>query len=171
MGYLPQEVELFPATIAQNIARMSEVDPEAVVAAARMAGVHDMILRMPHGYDTRIMAGGLIISPGQRQRIALARAFYGSPKLVVLDEPNANLDGEGEEALGQALKLAKERAVTVIVITHRLGVLRHTDKILALRDGAIQAYGLRDEVLARFARRPTNGQLAPVVPVRNVAPQ
>ena len=171
VGYLPQEVELFPATIAQNIARMAEVDPEAVVAAAQMAGVHDMILRMPQGYDTRIMAGGLMISPGQRQRIALARAFYGAPKLVVLDEPNANLDGEGEEGLGQALAQAKDRAVTVIVITHRLGVLRHTDKILALRDGAIQAYGGRDEVLARFARRPTNGQVAPVAPVRSVAPQ
>jgi PrtD family type I secretion system ABC transporter len=171
VGYLPQEVELFPATIAQNIARMSEIDPEAVVAAAQMAGVHDMILRMPRGYDTPIMAGGLMISPGQRQRIALARAFYGSPKLVVLDEPNANLDGEGEGALGEALRLAKQQAVTVIVITHRLGVLRHTDKILALREGAIQGYGPRDDVLARFARRPTNGQVAPVAPVRTVAPQ
>jgi PrtD family type I secretion system ABC transporter len=171
VGYLPQEVELFPATVSQNIGRMGEVDPEEVVAAARMAGVHDMILRLPQGYDTRIMAGGLMISPGQRQRIALARAFYGAPKLVVLDEPNANLDGEGEEALGQALRLAKQRAVTVIVITHRLGVLRHTDKVLSLRDGVVQAFGPRDEVLARFMKRPALAQAGAVVPVRNVAPQ
>jgi PrtD family type I secretion system ABC transporter len=171
VGYLPQEVELFPATVAQNIARMGEVDADAVAAAAQFAGVHEMILRLPQGYDTRIMAGGLMISPGQRQRIALARAFYGAPKFVVLDEPNANLDGEGEEALGRALGLARQRAVTVIVITHRLGVLRHTDNVLSLRDGVVQAFGPRDEVLSRFMKRPAHAQTSAVVPVRNVAPQ
>ncbi|MFO1187831.1 MAG: type I secretion system permease/ATPase [Alphaproteobacteria bacterium] len=152
IGYLPQEVELFPGTVAENIARMGEPEAEVVLAAARLTGVHEMVLRLPEGYDTRIMAGGLILSPGQRQRIALARAFYGTPKLIVLDEPNANLDFEGEEALINAVKEARDRGITVLIIAHRLGVLRHVSKVLLLKDGIVQALGNRDEVMARLTQ-------------------
>jgi PrtD family type I secretion system ABC transporter len=168
IGYLPQEVELFPGTVAENIARMGEIDNEKVVAAAHTARVHDMILRLPQGYDTRIMAGGLILSPGQRQRIALARAFYGTPRVIVLDEPNSNLDGEGEDALADALKEAKTLGQTVLVIAHRLGVLRYTEKVLLLRDGAIQAFGPRDEVLARLTPS-LSAQNSTVVPLVHTA--
>jgi PrtD family type I secretion system ABC transporter len=171
VGYLPQEVELFPGTVAENVARMGEPDADAVVAAAQVSGVHDMILRLPDGYNTKIMAGGLILSPGQRQRIALARAFFGGPKLLVLDEPNANLDFEGEEALLNALKEAHERGITTIVIAHRLGVLRHVDKVLLLRDGAVQAIGNRDEVMARLSQGAGRAQVGTVVQMPNLAPR
>jgi ABC-type protease/lipase transport system fused ATPase/permease subunit len=167
VGYLPQEVELFPGTVAENIARMESPDAEEVVAAARWARVHEMILRLPQGYDTRIMAGGLMLSPGQRQRIALARALYGDPFLIVLDEPHSNLDSEGEAALTQAIQAAKARKAIVIVIAHRPLALAACDKVLYLANGVQQAFGPRDEVLPKILMRtaPVPAAQAPFVVV------
>jgi PrtD family type I secretion system ABC transporter len=146
LGYLPQDVELFAGTVAANIARLGDVDSEKVVRAAQRAGVHELILALPDGYDTRIDEMGVMLSPGQRQRIALARALYGAPKLLVLDEPNSNLDGAGELALAEALKgLSGE--VTVIVITHRSTLIQHMDKMLVLDAGRAQHYGSVAEVM------------------------
>ena len=150
IGYLPQDVELFSGSVQENIARMDEGDPEQVVAAARLAGVHEMILGMEKGYDTQIGDGGVALSGGQRQRIALARAVYGDPKFVVLDEPNANLDRDGEAALLEAIQALKERKVTLVVIAHRPGILQHVDKVLALREGAVLMFGPRDDVIAKL---------------------
>lgn len=147
LGYLPQDVELFEGSVADNIARFGKVEPELVVAAARRAGVHEMILRLSRGYGTALGPGASALSPGQRQRIALARALYGSPRLVVLDEPNASLDEAGEAALTMALQELKRQGTTVVVITHRRTVLSVVDKLLYLRDGALGAYGPRDAVL------------------------
>ncbi|MBU2580169.1 MAG: type I secretion system permease/ATPase [Alphaproteobacteria bacterium] len=150
IGYLPQGVELFPGTIAQNIARLrDDATDEAIVAAANFAGAHNLILRQKHGYETMIQLGGTPLSGGERQRVALARAFYGSPKLVVLDEPDANLDRDGETALAKCLVEAKRREITTIIITQRPAMLRHVDRILALADGKIEAYGPRDKLLRR----------------------
>ena len=147
LGYLPQDVELFEGSVADNIARFGKVEPEMVVTAARRAGVHDMILRLANGYGTLLGPGGASISAGQRQRVALARALYGEPRLVVLDEPNASLDEAGEAALAAALQELKARGTTVVVITHRRSVLSAVDKVLCLRDGAVVAYGPCDAVL------------------------
>ncbi|MNH06493.1 Type I secretion system ATP-binding protein PrsD [compost metagenome] len=163
LGYLPQDVELFEGTIAENIARFAEVDSEAVIRAARSSGVHDMILRFPQGYDTRLAADGSPLSGGQKQRIALARALYGEPNLVVLDEPNANLDDVGEKALVDALAELKARGATVILISHRPNVLCAVDKVLMLRDGAVHMLGSRDEVFAALRK-------ASVIPAATAAP-
>jgi len=153
IGYLPQDVELFDGTIAENIARFAEVDSEKVIDAARRAGVHEMILRFPNGYDTPIGEGGAALSGGQRQRIALARALYGNPVLVVLDEPNSNLDDAGELALVAALHGMKADRRTVFLITHRLSVIKEVDVILVLREGIIQTIGPRDQVLAALSHQ------------------
>jgi len=147
IGYLPQTIELFSGTVGENIARMGTPDPDKVVAAAKLADVHDMILKLPHGYDTQIGDDGAVLSGGQRQRVALARALYGEPKFVVLDEPNANLDGEGEAALLTAIKALKAQCITVVVIAHRPSVLRYVDKIMVLRNGTVEHFGPRDAVI------------------------
>jgi ATP-binding cassette subfamily C exporter for protease/lipase len=148
VGYLPQDIELFEGSIAENIARFSDVDPEQVIAAARATGLHEMILRMPKGYDTPIGEAGGVLSGGQRQRVALARALYGAPKLVVLDEPNANLDDVGEAALARAVQQMRASGTTVVLVTHRPGAVALADRLLLLADGAVQAEGPRDAVLA-----------------------
>jgi ATP-binding cassette subfamily C protein len=162
VGYVSQGIELFEGTVAENIARMTvDPDADAVIAAAKAAGAHDMILRLANGYDTRIGDAGAILSAGQRQRVALARALYGGPFLVVLDEPNANLDQEGEGALMQAIRDAKARGAIVVMIAHRAGALAVCDKILFLRDGAQQAFGPRDEVLRKIMPQPVAPAAAP----------
>jgi ATP-binding cassette subfamily C protein len=151
VGYLPQGIELFSGTIKQNIARMMETeDPEMVINVTKMCGAHETILRFSNGYDTDIGAGGSNLSGGQRQRIGLARAFYGNPKLVILDEPNSNLDEAGELALAGALKSAKEKGIAVIVISHRPSILSTVDRIMVLQDGTVAAIGSQEEVHGRI---------------------
>ncbi len=148
IGYLPQDIELLEGSIAENIARFGDVDPEKVIAAAQHTGIHDMILRFPKGYDTEMGEAGNMLSGGQRQRIGLARAVYGNPALIVLDEPNANLDDAGEAALIATLRYLKANGKTVFLITHRMNIISAVDRILLLTDGQIQRYGPRQEVIA-----------------------
>lgn len=152
IGYLPQDVELFEGSIAENIARFGELDHEKIIAAARQAGVHDMILHFSDGYNTPIGVSGGFLSGGQRQRIALARALYDHPALIVLDEPNANLDDAGEAALVQAVQSLKTEGCTVVLITHRTSIISAVDKILLLREGQVAAFGPRDDVLTAIAK-------------------
>ncbi|MGA1372464.1 MAG: type I secretion system permease/ATPase [Pseudomonadales bacterium] len=152
VGYLPQSIELFAGSVSENIARFGDVDPEAVVLAAQRAGVHELILRLPQGYDTVIGDGGAGLSGGQRQRIGLARALYGDPALVVLDEPNSNLDDAGESALVAAIKDLQQRGRTVVLITHRSTVLGASNKLLLLSDATARLFGPTREVLAELMR-------------------
>ncbi|MGF6558604.1 ATP-binding cassette subfamily C exporter for protease/lipase [Pseudomonas sp. S30_BP2TU TE3576] len=147
IGYLPQDIELFSGSIAQNIARFREADPQKVVAAAQQAGVHELILRLPQGYDTVLGEDGSGLSGGQKQRVALARALYDQPSLVVLDEPNSNLDTVGEAALASAIAQMKAQGTSVILVTHRSSALAQADKLLVLNDGRLQAFGASQEVL------------------------
>ena len=153
VGYLPQDVALFAGSVAENIARLGPVDSERVIAAARLAGVHELISRLPQAYDTPIGDDGARLSGGQCQRIALARAVYGQPALVVLDEPNANLDHDGELALDAAIQALKQAGSTVVIVSHRPALMRHADRLAVLRDGALDACGPRDDIQARLAGR------------------
>jgi PrtD family type I secretion system ABC transporter len=153
IGYVPQDVELFDGTVADNIARLDKVDSEAVVAAAQLANAHELILTLPQGYDTPVGEQGSRLSPGQRQRIALARAVYGKPQLVVLDEPNSNLDGAGEIALAHAMGALRNAGVTTVVITHRPALIAHVDKIMVLGAGRIQQFGPAAEVMKDMQRQ------------------
>lgn len=152
IGYLPQDVELFEGSIAENIARFGEVDSDRVIEAARRAGVHEMVLRFPQGYDTLLGEGGSLLSGGQKQRIGLARALYGDPVLVVLDEPNSNLDDVGEQALLQAVSDLKARGTTVALISQRTNILNALDKLMVMRDGQLHMFGPRDQVLTALAQ-------------------
>jgi ATP-binding cassette, subfamily C, type I secretion system permease/ATPase len=146
IGYLPQDVELFSGTVSENIARFGELDSEKVVAAAQAAGVHEMILQLPGGYDTQIGQGGSALSGGQRQRVGLARALYGEPIIVVLDEPNSNLDEAGEAALAKALISIKKRGSTTVLITHRPNILGVVDKVMVMAEGQVALFDTRDKV-------------------------
>jgi ATP-binding cassette subfamily B protein len=159
IGMVPQEPLLFSGSVAENIARFQKIDSEAILKAATLAGCHAMIQQMPDGYNTQIGDGGQSLSGGQRQRIGLARALYGTPSLIVLDEPNASLDSAGEEALLEALKAMRAEGVTLIIITHKINALAVADRILVLADGQVKSFGPRDEVLGKLvAPRVVQGQ-------------
>ncbi|MCB2011595.1 MAG: ATP-binding cassette domain-containing protein, partial [Geminicoccaceae bacterium] len=152
IGYLPQDVELFAGSVAENIGRFSKQDSEAVMLAARIAGVHELIAGLPQAYETRIGERGLGLSGGERQRIGLARALYGMPTIVILDEPNANLDAEGEQHLLRVVAYLKSQGTTVIFIAHRPSMLQSADRIILMRDGMIEDDGPRDEIMRKVTR-------------------
>ena len=160
-GYLPQDVELFPGTVAQNIARLhADASADDITAAAHFAGAHELITRLPGGYETQVRIGGAPLSGGQRQRVALARAFYRLPVFVTLDEPDSNLDADGERALVQTLLRAKKQGITTVTITQRPLLLQFVDKLLVMKDGRIEAYGPRDSVLPKLMQQAKPEQLA-----------
>ncbi|ATB70955.1 Type I secretion system ATP-binding protein PrsD [Sulfurospirillum diekertiae] len=171
IGYLPQDIELFEGTISENICRFSEVNAQKVVEAAQIAGVHEMILRLPDGYDTLIGAGGATLSGGQRQRVGFARALYNNPVLVVLDEPNSNLDDVGEAALVEAIKILKSRGTTVILITHRPSILQVTNKLAFIQQGVLQLFGNTNEVLQKLQQQVAPQQQSAPKAQQNTAPQ
>lgn len=170
VGYLPQDIELFEGTIAENICRLGDRDDAKIIEAAQKVGLHGIILMQPDGYDTEIKGRGGALSGGQRQRLGLARAVYGDPKLVLLDEPNSNLDGEGETALLKAIDDMKAAGTTVIIIAHNPRMLQSMDKILILRDGAVQAFGKREDVLSRLQVVSGNQQPKASLPPKASAP-
>jgi ATP-binding cassette subfamily C protein len=162
VGYLPQDVQLFPASIKANIARMREdATDTAIFEAAELADVHEMISQFPAGYETQVLIDGSPLSGGQKQRIGLARAFFGSPRLVVLDEPNSNLDAAGEMALARALGRAKDKKITIVAITQRPSLLQSVDRIMIIKDGTTQTIGKRDEIIPLLNGRPPNANGAP----------
>ncbi|MDP1527329.1 MAG: type I secretion system permease/ATPase [Rhodocyclaceae bacterium] len=165
IGYLPQDVELLEGSVAENIARHGDIDNTKVIEAAQAAGVHEMVLQLPKGYDTQVGVGGAYLSGGQRQRIALARALYGNPPLLFLDEPNANLDEAGELALDKALASARQKKQTVVVVSHRPAAIRHCDAIAVMQAGQVVIFGPRDQVLAKvFSGASPTTQAAPPAP-------
>ena len=169
IGYLPQEVQLMTGTVTANISRFGELDSERITTAARLAGVHELILGLPEGYETYIGDGGRALSGGQRQRIALARAIYNDVKLVILDEPNANLDYEGELALRRTLQWLKQNRRTVVVISHTPAVMSEVDDVLVLRNGRVEQFGPRDRVFSELLRSVQGKQPAGVSP-RQIQP-
>ncbi len=170
VGYLPQDIELFEGSISENIARFREVEPDKVIQAAKAAGVHEMILQLPEGYDTVIGSDGVNLSGGQRQRVGLARAIYGSPRLIILDEPNSNLDDVGERALAMAIQQLKASGATVFIITHRTSILAQLDRLLVMSNGAIGLYGPRDKVMAELNKQQASAQkIAQVAPGQSAA--
>lgn len=165
VGYLPQDIELFEGSISENIARFRDVEAEKVIRAAKTAGVHDMILQLPDGYDTVIGTAGINLSGGQRQRIGLARAIYGNPRLIILDEPNSNLDEVGERALALAIQQLKASGATVFIITHRTSILAQLDRLLVMSNGTVALYGPRENVMAELNKQQASAQkIAQVVP-------
>ncbi|MFL6966358.1 type I secretion system permease/ATPase [Pseudomonas alvandae] len=163
IGYLPQDIELFEGTVGENIARFAEVDSAKVILAAMTAGVHEMILLLPDGYDTVIGSEGIMLSAGQRQRIGLARALYGNPRLIILDEPNSNLDDVGDRALAGAVQQLKQTGATLFVITHRTNIVSQLDRLMVLNAGVISIYGPREHVLAELNAQRQQAQ-TPAVP-------
>jgi len=160
VGYLPQDIELFNGSIAENIARFKEADSQKIIEAAKLAGVHEMVLQQSSGYDTAIGGVGGALSGGQRQRIGLARAVYGNPKLLVLDEPNSNLDDQGERSLVEAMRRIKASGCTIIVISHRTAILHEVDKILVLKDGVAINFGSREHILADLVAKASQQKTA-----------
>lgn len=168
VGYLPQDIELFAGTVAENIARFGEVDHEKVTGAAQAAGVHELILKLPNGYDTILGDNGNGLSGGQKQRLGLARALYGDPALLVLDEPNSNLDDAGEVALAQAISRLRSKGSTVVLVAHRGQILQVTNKLLVLREGVVQLFGPRDSVLQTLSQSARSSSVAQTPPAHTM---